>query len=152
MSLLAIDPGSEKSGWVVLSSGGEIQEGGVLANETLREYLLDWDHEVVIEKMMCYGKPVGAEVFTTIYWSGIFMECVRRRGSRVTLIPRSDVVKWAGAKGDANLRAAVIKCQNWGGTKYPISTHAWQAAAVGLTHLRIKNIATEKHVEFGVEE
>ena len=87
MRLLAIDPGSEKSGWVLLDEAGEPTEWGWDDNESIRQALssdyitegpwraLDIDH-LVIEDVSHYGKDisVGNDVFQTVRWTGRFDE------------------------------------------------------------------------------
>ena len=77
MNLIAIDPGTTKSGYIVLSDG-QVTSGEVADNAHL-EYLLrttdhfkDLDH-CVIEMIASYGMPVGREVFETCVWIGRFM-------------------------------------------------------------------------------
>ncbi len=97
MNILAIDPGSEKSGWVLLEDGlptvsgwwdNHRMRGGI---ETQREKPAPT--HFVIEKVMSYGMGVGESVFETVYWSGIFAETWRAGplGNTFSRVPRLDV-------------------------------------------------------------
>ena len=109
--LLAIDPGSSASGWVVYnSSWGVVLSAGIDKNEVLLERLRseqDAD-QLVVEMIASYGMPVGREVFETCVWIGRFKEAydgpsewVYRREVKLALCdsPRAK---------DANVRQALI--------------------------------------------
>ncbi len=74
VKVFAIDPGNIKSAWVVLD-GREILHARDEPNECMFAHLREFaECPVVIEKVISYGKPVGDEVFETVYWSGRFAE------------------------------------------------------------------------------
>lgn len=82
MRLLAIDPGTTESAYVVLEYGEERlipYMWGKIANHELRRMLRANDIRAdffVIEMIAgSYGKTVGAEVFETACWIGAFEEC-----------------------------------------------------------------------------
>jgi hypothetical protein len=75
MRLLAIDPGTTKSGWVLIENIKPVQWGWDDNEEVMR--LLDitkgiLHDEVVIEDVAHYGMPVGRDVFETVRWTGRF--------------------------------------------------------------------------------
>ena len=75
MKLLAIDPGTTKSGWVLIEDGKPVEWGWDENEEVMgllgvtRGILHD---EVVIEDVAHYGMPVGRDVFETVRWTGRF--------------------------------------------------------------------------------
>ena len=87
--ILAIDPGTEKSGYVVVEHNEEeilkvIERGKIDNHELLSKiYGLRYgmscicrntNYRLVIEKMTSYGARVGREVFDTCVWMGRFEE------------------------------------------------------------------------------
>ena len=158
-SILAIDPGTEKSG-VVLYSQTEARPvvlAEVMDNWHLLTRLRDGAFgfsSFAIEQICSYGMAVGKSTFTTVEWSGRFIEawvstCLARRGlgpktpaeDRVLRLPRLDIkVHLCGtAKAkDANIRQALIDRLGEPGTKknpgptFGISSHMWSALAVAV--------------------
>lgn len=81
-TLLAIDPGSTESGWVLIDvDTRQTIEFGKTANRELLD-LIEWRlgeaGTVVVEMVASYGMAVGAEVFETCVWIGRFVEAFRR--------------------------------------------------------------------------
>lgn len=145
-SLLAIDPGNNHSGLVVML-GGRVKESAIIQNDDVLDWIKDWRLEIAIEMIASYGMPVGAEVFETCLWIGRFIE--RAGGmSRVRLVYRKDVklhlCNSPRAK-DASIRQALI--DKWGGKAaaigkakapgplYGVKSHAWAALGVAVTAL-----------------
>jgi len=151
MNLIAIDPGPEKSAWVLY--GDRIYSKDIQPNEWIANYLragmpnankpASLPDILLIEKIECYGMSVGAEVFETVYWTGRFVEAW---GGEFERIPRRDVklhlCNSMRAK-DANIRQAIL--DRFGGkgavgTKkspgplYGISSHLWSALAIAITY------------------
>lgn len=100
MRLLAIDPGSTESGWVVVDTETcEPCAFGKSPNVHLRTLILAGADEVeadrvAIEAVASYGMSVGKEVFETCIWIGRFAEAVRGNWhpwSEPDLIYRRDV-------------------------------------------------------------
>jgi hypothetical protein len=88
MRILAIDPGTTESGYVILD-GGNIEDKGILQNEIIRDLIKTASHDLLtIEMIASYGKPVGKEIFQTCLWIGRFMECTK---SKTKLIERKDI-------------------------------------------------------------
>ena len=154
-TILAIDPGSVSSAWVIWDSvGSYVADQGEGTNEDVKTMLKE-DRSVsaawpatqpdllLIEGVAHYGMAVGAEVFDTVFWSGRFVEAwggewkkVSRRDVKLTLCGS------ARAK-DANVRQALIdrfggkdtaigrKAQK--GPLYGVGGHRWSALAIAIT-------------------
>lgn len=70
--LLAIDPGTNESAYVIWD-GEHIGGFGILPNEEILFKILEPNiDELVIEKIVCYGMPVGASTLDTCEWTGRF--------------------------------------------------------------------------------
>lgn len=154
MKVMAIDPGTTESAWVVWQGdptqafGAGLIDWGKQPNETVLAYLHDavWP-ALVIEQVASYGMPVGAEVFATVHWSGRFHEAaVMSKFGRVDLMPRKDVklhLCQSPRANDATIRQAII--DRFGGKSRAIGTRVvpgplhgvkrdvWQALALALT-------------------
>jgi len=136
--ILAIDPGTEQSGFVVWD--GTVVEAGFIDNQSLRHRLTERSFGgasiCAIEMIASYGMPVGREVFETCVWIGRFVE---RVGMPAHLVYRKDIkihlCGTAKAK-DGNIRQALIDKHGKQGTKkepgptYGVSGHLWAALAV----------------------
>lgn len=152
MSILAIDPGTERSGWCAYF-GGEVVAAGVMHNDDALAYIQRRHFDVngyrlAIEMVASYGMPVGREVFETVRWIGRFQQAWHRPND-VSLIYRRDIklhlCNSARAK-DANVRQALLdRFPATGGGKTPqvgiksnpgplygVSSHAWSALAVAV--------------------
>lgn len=113
-TILAIDPGSEKSGWVALRDGRPLVLGGtpddrpmvaagVVANTEIIEALrigglpgtglLCEVDQVVVEWMTSYGRTVGASTFETLCWIGRFVEACEFRGQPVERLAAAEVMR-----------------------------------------------------------
>ena len=112
MAMLAIDPGTEKSGWCVIEEDSTVKEFGWTANE---ELLIKVNSSLVggtkgmltlIEDISNYGMAVGRDTFETVKWMGRF-DC----NSQYVYITRP-TIKAALCNSvkatDANVRQAVI--------------------------------------------
>jgi hypothetical protein len=145
--ILAIDPGTERSAWIVTDDGA-IAGHGLDANEDVLQRLrYGWPQDasvVVIESIESYGMAVGREVFETVHWSGRFTEAARPMPV-VQLTRRKVKVAICGnpkAK-DQNIRLALLERfggQAAKGTKaqpgplYGIANDVWAALAVAVTY------------------
>ena len=141
--ILAIDPGTEVSGWCVWDGG--IVAHGVDCNRDVRAMVgfnTQGAQALALEMVASYGMPVGAEVFRTVWWAGRFAEVWIAAGRpEPREVFRKDVklhhCHSARAK-DANVRQALIDRLGPKGTKkqpgptYGISSHVWPALAVAL--------------------
>lgn len=153
--LLAIDPGSTESGWVVIDTDTlEPLEFGKTENEALRAGIFssnvtvtDFD-SAFVEMVASYGMAVGKDVFQTCVWIGMFSTTIERRcGKLPTLVYRQPVklhhCHSAKAK-DSNIRQALVDRfasgqPNYGkGTKaqpgwfYGFNADIWQAYALAV--------------------
>ena len=156
-SILAIDPGTEKSGVIFwhdgIVNGGRAKE--VVDNWELLRRIRDGEYpssHFAIEQICSYGMAVGKETFKTVEWSGRFIEAWAMNTSsaldyyikqeiepHILRLPRLDIkVHLCGtAKAkDANIRQALIDRLGEPGTKknpgptFGISSHMWSALAV----------------------
>jgi hypothetical protein len=157
--LLAIDPGTTESGWVLLGDGsgrGSVVASGVWANDELlqrlgSEVIADTADECAIEMIASYGMAVGREVFETCCWIGRFEQAwFRTHGRYPTRVYRQQVKLHLCGNSrakDANIRQALLDLIGPQGTKkapgptYGIKSHAWAALAVGATHLNLRTDA-----------
>jgi hypothetical protein len=151
MTILAIDPGTDKSGWVILE-GGRVSSSDVSPNAGVLELVSLWKEGIAIEMIAGMGMAVGQTTFDTCVWIGRFQQAYFRPNA-VCFIYRRDVKLHicgnAQAK-DANIRQALIDMfpRTGGGatpqigTKkkpgplYGVSSHMWSALAVAITASR----------------
>lgn len=143
MRILAIDPGTTKSAWVIWD-GEKIWGKGISPNEKYwfdkNNYDHRWEH-VVIEEIASYGMPVGKTVFETCIWVGRFIE--KFAPIPVSLLLRLDVKKHLCNTGrnvkDAHVRQALVDRFGPPGTKktpgvtYGLHDDLWAAFAVAVT-------------------
>lgn len=155
-AILAIDPGSERSAWLVWD--GAVLAFGIDPNDDLLEALRVGTltamglepTTVVIEKIESYGMAVGREVFDTVHWAGRFTEAASP--AEVVQLPRR-AVKLAicgdtRAK-DANIRQALL--DRFGpdavgrkaapGPLYGIAKDVWSALAIAVTYAEGARVA-----------
>jgi hypothetical protein len=151
-SLLAIDPGTTESGWVVLEDG-KVVSSGVTPNQDML-LALQFPHAgdaCAIEMIASYGMAVGREVFETCCWIGRFEQAwFSRTGHYPARVFRQQVklhLCGSARAKDANIRQALLDLIGPQGTKkapgptYGIKSHAWAALAVGATHLNLRTEA-----------
>ena len=144
-TVVAIDPGHKQTA-VVVWNGEAVLWCEILQNADLLEtlHLLAQEHtQVAIERMACYGKPVGKEVLETCEWIGRMMETAIRAGAEVTLIYRREAVlnlcnSCRGVK-DSHVRQSLIDKLGPVGTAaqkgplYRIKKDMWAALAIADT-------------------
>lgn len=137
MSLLAIDPGTEQSGWVVLNDDNTIHAFGItdnteLVNGLVRSFLripdsygrlTTWEgYDLAIEVIEARGMPLGHETIRTILWTGRFIQASPNPGDAL-LVERRRVKSYlCGSQQakDANIRQALINLYPpTGGGKVP---------------------------------
>ena len=148
-ALLAIDPGTTHSGWVLMMSGVPYESGVMKNGEIIDTLRASSIVPVAIEMIASYGMAVGREVFETCVWIGRFTQAAGP--DRVRLVYRKDVkLHLCGSPRakDANIRQALI--DRWGGKAeavgtvkrpgplYGVKSHAWSALAVAVTALETK--------------
>lgn len=146
MKVLAIDPGTEQSAYV-LWDGVSILDKGIVPNRDILYGIYEgrWVADACcIEEFANYGMPVGRSSIQTVYWYGRFAEAwyVNSEPAReASFVPRKTVVMHhchSGKAGDANVRQALIdRLGEPGKRKSPgvthgIATHMWAALAIGV--------------------
>jgi hypothetical protein len=156
--ILAIDPGSTESAYVILDEDLKPIEFGKFVNENVKtemRRLLKYYYTpsspigVAIEMVASYGMSVGATVFETCVWIGRFTEMSEQCGRPAKYIYRKDekmnLCHSMKAK-DSNITQALVdrfspdKSNHGKGTKkdpgwfYGFSKDVWQAYAVGVTY------------------
>lgn len=167
MNLLAIDPGNEKSAYVIydtcltdlqdIREKKNIREFGIFRNEDLLCMVrsLPSDH-LAIEMIACYGMAVGKTVFETCLWIGRFIEAYTSYNNKpFTKVYRMEVkmhlCNHPRAK-DSNIRQAIMdRYEPTGGGKNPyvgtktqpgplygVSKDVWAALGVAITHAESK--------------
>lgn len=144
--VLAIDPGTNESGWCVLADG-MVTLSGVMPNRELLRMLTmqrrndPWKHMLAIEMIASYGMAVGKEVFETCVWIGRYIQAWHSPEA-VKLVYRRDVkLHLCGSPRakDQNIRQALIDLIGPQGTKkqpgptYGVKSHAWAALGVAVT-------------------
>jgi len=141
MMLLAIDPAPAESAYV-LWDGSKLCEFGKVTNAGMLDIISrpTAAARCVIEQVCCYGMPVGAEIFETVFWSGRFSQAFG--AERVDRIPRREVkLHCCGncrAK-DTNIRQYLIdRFGTHGGNKKQgmlcgVKADVWQALALAVT-------------------
>lgn len=141
MSILALDPGTEQSGWALLD-GGRVAGAGVLDNADALIMVRSSPADMLaIEMIASYGMAVGREVFETCVWVGRFQQAWRDPAGVKLLYRRAvklHLCKSPRAK-DANIRQALIDLLGPQGTKkspgptHGVASHAWAALGVAVT-------------------
>jgi len=151
--ILAIDPGTTESAYV-LYDAGELIAFDKVRNDVMLDRMFelmdehkDLDH-LAIEHVASYGMAVGKEVFATCVWTGRF---IQQWGGPFTAIYRADVkmhLCHSMRAKDANIRQAIIdRYPATGGGKVPqvgtkskpgplygVSLDVWAALGVAITY------------------
>jgi len=149
MTIIAIDPGNEKSA-VVAYSDGAIVTAFIQPNEEVREYLYElpnFSYVIACEGIQSFGMAVGKTVFETAYFIGQLKEIARCCGFGYNLVTRMQVkmhlCHTTRAK-DTNIRQALI--DRYGGKElaignkknpgvlYNIKADMWSAVAIAITY------------------
>ena len=140
MRVLAVDPGSEQSAWVLFDGNGQtVVEHGKAENDEVRHRMRrGWVRPygdidaLVIEAVASYGMPVGAEVFSTVLWAGRFDEAAHGWFPQHLLF-RKDVklhLCQSPRANDATIRQALI--DRYGGKEKAIGKKASQGPLYGI--------------------
>lgn len=163
MLILAIDPGPVKSAYLIWDNLAKmIKEMGIICNHELKSKLFDVVCSyVVIEKIECFGMPVGREVFKTVEWIGRFKEAYHYIHSKeINEVGRRDIKLYfcnsVKAK-DSNIRQVLIDLLGNPGTKkepgitYGVRKDIWSALAIAIyfdnNSLPYKRIPSKSVVE-----
>ena len=149
--IVGVDPGPSTSHVVKMLEYGTLStigQRGAIQNEVLCQLLRDCHFGspvLAIEMVESFGKPVGAEVFETVYWIGRFVEAHKGTSCR---IPRGDVkMHLCGDRrvNDSAIRQRLIDIYGPGkeaavgrkatpGPLYGVTGDMWQALAVARTY------------------
>jgi hypothetical protein len=143
--ILAIDPGSEQSAYVLLREDLSLSSFGKVKNGDMLEIIQDRYYDyMAIEMVASYGMAVGAEVFETVFWIGRFYEIARSTECKyIERIYRKDEkmnLCHSMKANDSNIRQSLIDRFGVVGTKkapgwfYGVSKDVWSAIAVGITY------------------
>lgn len=152
-TILAIDPGNTKSGYVIVEHDGEeirrVLDAGKIENPDVFGLLCTNvtpdGADVAIEMIAGMGMPVGQEVFDTCFWIGRFWEfATTRRHIRnlMKIFRREEKLYLCGCLSakDKNIRQALIDRYGVVGTKanpgffYGFAKDMWAAMAVAVTY------------------
>lgn len=146
MKILAIDPGSTQSAFVVWDGARKVN-AEILSNPLMVAAVsgcaqIGIIDALYIEKIACYGMAVGAEVFETCVWTGRFIQAWESETEKpYERIPRGEIklhLCRSNRAKDANVRQALIDRFGAPGTKsnpgplYGITSHCWAALAVAV--------------------
>jgi hypothetical protein len=87
VTVLAIDPGTTQSAWLLLDCCDDNHDArmpwpvlghGIVPNDEMRRVIVEERYDAfAIEWVQSFGMPVGAEVFETVAWIGVFEERCR---------------------------------------------------------------------------
>lgn len=153
-AVLAIDPGTWESGWIMWQGKDEQIIGlGKWSNDQLLEAIIKKEFalaqgicRLVVEEVKSYGRAVNFEVLDTIFWSGRFAQAFMDHGGEVTMLPRQKVASYItqGFKGnDTAIRNALIERYGRPPTKKHPNYHyngfkpardEWQAWALAVAY------------------
>ena len=156
MRVLAVDPGTTESAWVLYDPEAHaVTHMDIQPNDRVLEFVQGYggpSSTLAVEMVQSFGMPVGAEVFETVLWTGRFVEAW---GGPWRKIYRKDVklhlCQSLRAK-DPNIRQALLdRFPRTGGGKTPqvgtkaepgplygFKSHLWSALAVALTAAETK--------------
>ena len=153
MNILAIDPGSEESAYVVVDDNMKPNHFDKIPNGELISMVHDGSFNycegVAIEMIASYGMAVGQEVFETCVFIGSLLEAFANRNIICTLVYRKEAKMCLcgnpSAK-DSNIQKALIDFfarhdrKRGKGTKdnqdwfYGFHDDIWAAYAVAITY------------------
>jgi hypothetical protein len=141
MIILAIDPGTTQSGWV-LFDGERAIRSGVEPNPDVLEIVRCHSAEVLaVERFEARGMPMGEDSIETVIWTGRFVQAWRDPDA-VRLVKRREVKSHlcgTSKAKDPHVRQALLDTVGPVGKKaapgpcYGVTSHAWAALAVAVT-------------------
>ena len=164
MKILGIDPGTEKTGWVIYDTENHsIIDKGIDLNETVLRTIISKEADTVaIEMIASYGMPVGKETFETVYWIGRFTEvAIGLDRSVYRYYKKTDInpsICFNSKANDSTIRRALLDMfpKTGGGSEpsigtkkqqgplYGFNSHMYPALAVALTHALRANLIEYK--------
>lgn len=177
MRVLAVDPGTETSGVVLCEVQADVPPiviafDAAVYNPNLLVAIAElskgenfYRTALLLEEVACYGMPVGATTFATVFWSGVFAQHYTSHGGDVLAsTKRMDIKmalchKTAGVR-DSHIRQALIDAYGPGkqraigwkdnpGPLYGITSDAWQALALAYAAWEQPNSV---HSPYGILE
>lgn len=153
--IIAIDPGNEKSAFVIYKDG-DIATFGILDNHRMLENIAYRSYpyyceRLAIEMVASYGMPVGKTVFETCLWIGRFIQKWGCDDACTKIYRKIDVCMHlchSTRAKDSNIRQAILdKYPGTGGGKTPqvgtkskpgplygIKADIWSALAIAITY------------------
>lgn len=151
--ILAIDPGTTESAWVVYDPEARRVIGSATEENALVMARVRWFDRseaptvFAVEMIASYGMPVGAEVFATCVWIGRFAEAwdsANHTPARLIFRRQVKLHLCADSRAkDANIRQALL--DRFGGREaaigkkkspgplHGVTGDAWSALAVAIT-------------------
>lgn len=153
--ILAVDPGTAQSGWVMLKMDGTLDGHGVCSNREFLEVLkVHWQLGsrciLAVEEIRNMGQIIGVETLRTCVWSGYFLR--EWSPNAWTWATRQQVKRHHCPEGrpkDPQVRQALI--ERYGPTKaeavglkktpgplYGVKSHVWSALAIATYVLDTK--------------
>lgn len=89
--IIAIDPGTTQSAYLVMV-GGKIDSHGKVSHEEIISIIRGREVDLVVCEMIAsYGMPVGAEIFDTCLWIGEYRRTCKSLGIAWEVITRNEV-------------------------------------------------------------
>lgn len=168
--IVAIDPGTNESGFCALRDGQPVLHGTVNNRDLLNQLRSvrpsdGTETTVAIEQMQNYGGPVSTDVFQTLLWSGRFQEAAESNGFSVVYLSRvrvkthlcnkpnaTDAEVWAAVCGRYGVPYSRGKQAPLGSVLHGITGDARQALAVGLLlHDQQQSLASGRFFTVGTE-
>lgn len=154
MKILAIDPGTEKSGFCLFDTDKfAVLEAGISDNEELLHRTTWAECDIVcIEMIKSYGMSVGDTTFVTILWIGRYVQYAFSINLPHKLLYKkidiNPTLCFSNKAKDANIRQALLDMfEPSGGGKTPqigtktepgplygVSSHSFSALAVAITY------------------
>jgi len=140
VKIIAIDPGTKKSGYVIYDGKKIIEHGKIINFELLSVIQKPFLKICAIEQFKNYGKSfsAGESIFEACRWSGRFEQKAQDRNLKVIYVPRKTIVTHhcgLSTRGDSKLREAILRKYPKGTKAQPLVTYglkadAWQAFAL----------------------
>lgn len=146
--ILAIDPGSTESAYVLINENLKpIFFGKILNEKLIEEHLYDSADHLAVEMIASYGMAVGQEVFETCVWVGRFWQESPHPNKKQVYRKQVTMNLCHSMKAkDGNVIQALVDRFAYGipnkgkGTKkkpgpfFGFAGDIWQAYAVGVTY------------------
>jgi hypothetical protein len=151
--VLAIDPGSQLSGWVAYFTDNPrpVDGHGKEPNQAVLEQIQRGDYDVLVVEWMesSFGSHIGKEVTETLWWVGRFCQAAEERGIPFARVGRNKLRHHLTGKATANDtmirgalvdrfggiggRSAAVGTMKAPGPLHGIAADEWQALAVAVT-------------------